>query len=344
MSAVEGRKLQLAGGSTYLVSLPKRWVLGAGLKAGDTVFLETVRDGSVSIRPRAGERAEARRKIFNVRDEEGRDHLLRKLVGAYVGGFGLIEVRFPPSNAAFTRRVAREFCRLVIGPEVIEESKNSLVIQDLSDATDLSIDKCLRRMELTVRAMLEDSVTALRNSDQSLAHDVEQRGQDVNRLYWMVAKQYHLSQGYSVPNGSNGPNGSVAAVTGYLLIARHLERIGDHAKRIAASYPALSQEKALDPKLIKEIDEARLSLVSLLDKAFSALVTRNISLANEAIDGREAHDKLIDALVHRVSTKRGEELLALGTVVDSLGRAAGYASEIAEQGIDIAVLTDPDAS
>jgi phosphate uptake regulator len=347
MSAMEGRKLQLAGGSTYLVSLPKRWVQGAGLKAGDTVFLETTRDGSVSIRPHAGERAEARRKIFNVREEESRDHLVRKLVGAYVGGFGLIEVRFPSSNAAFTRRVAREFCRLVIGPEVIEETKNSLVIQDLSDATDLSIDKCLRRMQLTVRAMLEDSVNALRNADASLAHDVELRGQDVNRLYWMIAKQYHLTQSHPVHNGSNGANGSsnsTAAVTGYLLIARHLERIGRHAMRIAASYPTLAAEKSLDPKLIKEIDEARQSLVALLDKAFSALVTRNIVLANEAIDARLVHQKLIDALTHRVATKRGEELLALGNVVDSLGRAAVYTSEIAEQGIDIAVMTDPEAT
>lgn len=347
MIAMEGRKLQLAGGSTYLVSLPKRWVVGSGLKAGDTVFLETGRDGSVSIRPHAGERVEARRKTFNVRDEESREHLLRKLVGAYVGGFGLIEVRFPPSNAAFTRSVSREFCRLVIGPEVIEETKNSLVIQDLSDATDLSIDKCLRRMQLTVRAMLEDSVSALRTSDQSLAHDVELRGQDVNRLYWMIAKQYHLTQTRLIPNGingSHGPNGSTAAVTGYLLIARHLERIGRHAMRIASSLPALAQEKSLDPKLVKEIDEARQSLVALLDKAFSALVTRNIVLANEAIDAREAHEKLIDALVHRVATKRGEELLALGNVVDSLGRAAGYTSEIAEQGIDIAVMTDPEAT
>ena len=37
---MEGRKLQLTGGSTYVVSLPKRWVTDAGLKAGDTVFLE----------------------------------------------------------------------------------------------------------------------------------------------------------------------------------------------------------------------------------------------------------------------------------------------------------------
>jgi phosphate uptake regulator len=338
---MEGRKLQLAGGSTYLVSLPKRWVIAAGLKAGDTVFLETVDDGSVAIRPRPGERAEVRRKIFNEREEETRDHLLRKLVGAYVSGFGLIEIRFPPQSAAFTRGVAREFCRLVIGPEVIEETRNSLVIQDLSDASDLSVEKCLRRMELTVRAMFEDAVTALKNSDAALARDVDLRGQDVTRLYWMVAKQYHLSHVHPL---QSTPNGVAAAVTGYLLIAKHLERIGNHAQRIVSTFPILAEGKTLDPKMAKDLEVAKASVVALLDKAFSALVSKNIALANEAIDGRAAHQQLIDALSHKVATRRGEELLALGSVVDSIGRAAGYTSEIAEQGIDIAVMTDPDAT
>jgi phosphate uptake regulator len=338
MSQVEGRKLQLAGGSTYLVSLPKRWVLTAGLKAGDTVFLETETDGSVSVRPRVVDSVEVRRKVFEERAEGSRDHLLRKLLGAYVSGFGLIEIRFPPSSASFTRRVAREFCHLVIGPEVIEENRSSIVIQDLSDASDLSVDKCLRRMHLTVRAMLEDAVAALTRSDAALTRDVDLRGQDVNRLYWMVAKQYHLAQYHPL---QTVPNGSAHPITGYLLIAKLLERIGTHAERIAETFPALAGGRALEAKLAKEIDEARASVVTLLDKSFNALVAKDIATANEAIDARQEHQKLIDALSHRVATKKGEELLALGDVVHSLGRAAGYAAEIAEQAIDIAVMADP---
>lgn len=338
---MEGRKLQLAGGSTYLVSLPKRWVQTAGLKAGDTVFLDTASDGSVSIRPHSGERADTRRKIFQERDDESRDHLLRKLIGAYVSGFGLIEVRFPPDRGPFVRRVARDFCRLVIGPEVIEENRNALVIQDLSDASDLSSEKCLRRMHLTVRAMLEDAMTALRTSDEALARDVHVRGQDVNRLYWMVAKQFHLLQTRPFDSSANG---AANLVHGHRLIAKMLERIGNHAERIAGTFPTLAEERSLDPKLVKELDEARASAVALLDKAFSALATRDIAAANETIDARSEHQKLVDALSHRVATKRGEELLALATVVDSLGRTGGYAAEIAEQAIDLAILTDNDKS
>lgn len=335
---MEGRKLQLAGKSTFLVSLPKRWVTKAGLKAGDTLFVDTEADGSVSIRLNAGNRPVVRRKSFHERGEETREHLLRKFIGAYISGFGLIEIRFSPARGPFVRKVAREFCRLVIGPEVIEESATSILIQDLSDPSELSSEKCLRRMHLTVRAMLEDAITTLKTSNETLVHDVSLRSQDVSRLYWMVAKQYHLAH--------STPADGVAAATvhGHRLIAKLLERIGEHAQRIAVTSSTLVAEKALDPKLLEQLGEARASAVALLDKAFQALVTRNIETANEAIDARVDHQRLIDALAHRVAARRGEALLALGTIVDSLGRTAVHAAEIAEEAIDLAVLTSPETA
>ena len=335
---MEGRKLQLAGKSTFLVSLPKRWVTKAGLKAGDTLFVDTESDGSVSVRMNAGSRAAVRRKIFHERGEESREHLIRKFIGAYVSGFGLIEVRFAQDRGPFVRKVAREFCRLVIGPEVIEESPTTILIQDLSDPSELSSEKCLRRMQLTVRAMLEDAVGALKTGNAGLAHDVDLRGQDVNRLYWMVAKQYHLA--HSSPSEGTG----AATIHGHRLIAKLLERIGEHAQRIASVTAVLGADKTLDPKLIEQLTVARTSAAAILDKAFNALVSRNIEIANEAIDARADHQRIIDALKQRVALRRGTTLLALGTVVDSLGRTAVYATEIAEEAIDLAVLTAPEAA
>src|SRR5438093_4520530 len=112
---MEGRKLQLTGGSTYVVSLPKRWVLDAGLKAGDTVFLETEGDGAVSVRPRPAEKVPMRRRLFEERGGERRDHLLRKLVGAYIGGFSFLEIRLPYQTAAFVRKVPRDCGDMVLG-------------------------------------------------------------------------------------------------------------------------------------------------------------------------------------------------------------------------------------
>ncbi|HTZ61347.1 MAG TPA: PhoU domain-containing protein [Thermoplasmata archaeon] len=334
---MEGRKLQLAGGSTYLVSLPKRWVLDAGLKAGDTLFVDSELDGSVSVRHKREERPPLRRKVFEEKGEEAREHLLRKLIGAYISGYGLIEVRFPADRGPFVRRSARDFCRLVIGPEVIEENRNQLIIQDLSDPSELSAEKCLRRMHLITRAMLEDSILALQSRNPTLAHDVTQRSQDVDRLYWMVAKRY-LTPG-QFPSGPNGQGMGAILVHG--LVAKIMERIGYHAVRIAGAYATLSDKKPLEPKLAADLVIAKTSAIAMLDRAFHALMAGDIEEANAAIDARPQHQRLIDDLFHRVATRKGEELLALGVVVDSLGRIASYAADIAEQAINLAVMGEP---
>src|SRR5439155_8555450 len=134
-----------------------------------------------------------RRRVFEEKGEERRDHLLRKLIGAYIAGFGYIEIRFKPEAGPFVRRVARDFSRMVIGPEVIEESRNSVVIQDVSDTAELSAEKCLRRMHLTVRALYQDALAALLSRVDALARVVLQRDHAVDRHHWKVAKKCNLA-------------------------------------------------------------------------------------------------------------------------------------------------------
>ena len=334
---MEGRKLQLTGGSTYVVSLPKPWINATGLRAGDTVFLETLADGSLTVLPRPTEKAPPRRKVFDVKGAETRDHLLRKLIGAYISGFGIIEVHSGPEEAPFVRRVSREFCRMAIGPEIIEETRTSTVIQDLSDPAELSPEKCLRRMYMTVRAMLEDAVAALKAGDEGLAKDVAQRDEEVDRLYWLVAKQHHLA--HVAPPGSPDAM-SRLGLHNVRLVAKLIERVGDHAQRIAEA-SLLVREKTLDSKLLKELDSASSASIAIFDKAFKALASQDIDLANEAVDERNPLQKMIDGLSNHVAAKKGEELLALAMIVDSVGRAGSYATDIAEIAINSAVAGDP---
>src|SRR5437016_14390908 len=141
---MEGRKLQLTGGSTYVVSLPKRWVTDAGLKAGDTVFLEPQVDGAVSIRAHPAEKPLARRRVFEEKGEERRDHLLRKLIGAYIAGFGYIEIRVKPEAGPFVRRIAGDFTSMLIRSEVIFKSRKVVARPDRSDRDELASSQVLR--------------------------------------------------------------------------------------------------------------------------------------------------------------------------------------------------------
>ena len=63
------------------------------------------------------------------------------------------------------KHAIKDFSRLVIGPEVIEETANSIVLHDLSDPVELPQEKCVRRMHLIVNSMHSDAVEALASMD-----------------------------------------------------------------------------------------------------------------------------------------------------------------------------------
>ncbi len=326
---MEARKLQKTGGSTFTLSLPKGWVLASRLKAGDTVFVDEVADGTLAIRARPSGPAGPRTKVIDADSLGSRDHILRSLIGAYVGGYDVLEVRFKADAAATVRRVVRDFTRMVLGPEIIEEGRTSIVVQDLSHAAELSAEKTLRRMHLTVRAMHEDAMAAVRTRDPELTRDVEQRDEDVDRLYWLVEKQYSLAH---LGGPASAAEWRRTGIHDYRLVAKLLERIGDHAERIALA--ARSLETDLEPKLVRDLQGASQAALSVLEAAFSALMAGDVAAANEAVDRAKALGGTLDGLTHRVAAHKGEELLALGEVLDSIRRTGGYAADIAEIAIN----------
>ena len=52
---METRKVQITGGNTYIVSLPKKWVKAAGIKSGDSLRIIPQRDGTLVIEPETGQ-------------------------------------------------------------------------------------------------------------------------------------------------------------------------------------------------------------------------------------------------------------------------------------------------
>jgi phosphate uptake regulator len=325
----EVRKLQKTGGSTFILSLPKRWVVAAGLKAGDNIFVDSLDDGSLSLKTEPATIRKVRRKVVEVKGEEPREHILRELIGAYISGHDVIEVHFRPESRPSIRRVAREFARMAMGVEMTEEGRSSIVLQDLSDLSELSPEKCLRRMYMSVKAMHEEALGVMGTADREHAEDVRQMDEDIDRLYWLVAKQCSLANLYG---DATVDNLTKAGIHDYHFAAKTLERIGDHAERIAGAAERVGGK--IDPRLAKDLLAAGMAALRILDSAFAALMSGDIDAANKAADEGEKVQKMVDSLTHRVAVYKGEELLALSAIVDSISRTGGYATDIAEIAIN----------
>src|SRR5699024_5208661 len=131
---METRKVQVTGGSTYTVSLPKSWATAHGIEAGSEVEFYP-EEGSLFLTPRTEE--SSREGTFDVTGLSGAE-LTRAVVTMYVSGFDVITLETTRIDAA-QRRTIRKAAQGLVGLEVIEETADRVSLQDLLDSSELSI-------------------------------------------------------------------------------------------------------------------------------------------------------------------------------------------------------------
>ncbi len=321
---METRKVQVTGGSTYTVSLPKGWATENGVGGGSVVEFYP-EDDSLILSPRREE--EKVEGTLDITGLEG-DELTRAVVTMYVSGFDIITLETARVDAA-KRRTIREATQGLVGLEVIGETSERVQLQDLLDSSELSMHNAITRMRLVATTMLADAVTALLEDDDDLAADVVQRDDDVDRLWSMVSRVFRSV--LRDPGAAATVGLDRETCFDYHSSARQLERIGDHAAKIATHAQTLSAPPDDAADAIVALHEEATEIV---DQAMNALLENDPEQATElANDARERVTE-IDALARQVDDRIHElepqAVQLLGLVVDSLSRSADYGGNIAE--------------
>jgi phosphate uptake regulator len=322
---VETRKVQVTGGSTYTVSIPQEWATENGVSAGSEVEFHPEGDSLFLTPVSEDEHTEGTLDVTDLAGEE----LTRAVMTMYVSGFDVISLEGNPITTD-QRRSIREATQGLVGLEVLEETRDRIVIRDLLDSSELSIHDAVTRMRLIALSMLEDAVAALADLDEDMARDVIQRDDDVDRLWLVVSRIFRAT--LRTPKAAEELGLPREVCFDYQSSARQLERIADHATKIAH----LSRE--IDEPVPEEVLEALTALhgdaVEVIDGAMEALfvednseATRMANDAREAVQAIDEHARGIDELLRELAPARAQ---LLGLVVDSLSRSADYGGNIAE--------------
>jgi len=335
--ALEIRRVQVTGGNSFVVSLPKSWVKDVGLKAKDSVQVLPQADMSLLIVPtRDFAEAEKSEATIEITQETDKDAALRLFISYYLAGYDIVRLRsarYDPGLRSYMREAIR---RKLVGIEIIEENANGMTTQCLSGYADLPLKKALERMSIVVSGMVKDAVAALHAGDDGLAEEVVARDDEVDRFYHFILRQLNLA----VRNRSIIENIGLTSARdclGYRLAVKSVERVGDHAAAVAGLVSGVRQGAA--EKAMKEVEKmSDLSLKAFGDSV-SSLLRLDRKLANEAIG--------LTRRVKELDEKISGELLALKTdpdtfgsiklILESIRRVGEYGSDIAEIAVDLTV-------
>src|SRR6056297_753060 len=309
---METRKVQVTGGSTYTVSLPKEWATSNGVEAGSTVEFYP-EDGALLLTPRRESgHQEGTMDVTDITD----DQLTRAVMTMYVSGFDLIRLTADRVTTD-QRRAIRDATQNLVGVEVLSETTDSVVIQDLLDSAELSIVNAVSRMRLIAESMLEDAVTAIVEDDDDIAHDVIQRDDDVDRLFLVVSRIFRAT--LRSPTAAESLGVTREDCFDYHSSARQLERVADHAVKM--SKLALKLAEIPGPvadalhALYEDADDVIRTSMDALDADDSDHATDLGHEAPQMVREIDEHTRQID---DRLRDLDPVEAQSLGLIVDSL--------------------------
>ncbi|MCX8153898.1 MAG: phosphate uptake regulator PhoU [Candidatus Bathyarchaeota archaeon] len=327
----ETRRLQITGGSTYILSLPKRWITQNQLTKGSALLVHEEEDGSLSIIPSKLTKPEKQDEAFiRVSAVDKPEAVTRKAVAAYLVGYNTLHVKAQGQQqlSSRLRNYLKNFARhFLVGTEIVTDTPTDLVLQVLLNYPELSVQSALRRMAIITASMHKDAVAALKNLDYTAAKAVIETDNEVDRFNLYIIRLLKLAVSKPSILKEIGLN-SAKHCLGYRLITKSIERTADHATKIAENVLTL-KEKVSD-EFTDKIEKMSEMAIGMFEDAIEALFKGDFNLAETVIEKISQIVKLEKDAV-AVSHKFGaEEIASLSLLIESIRRTAEYASDIAE--------------
>ena len=331
---MEIRRVQVTGGASFVVTLPKDWAEAQKIAKNDPVGLVVQPDGTLLITKKITEERVQRLKEIDISTIADPAFLFRMLIGTYITGFTVIRIttkqRFPP----FVRTVVRDFTRMTIGQEVVEETETVITIKDLLNPAEMPFDNTLKRMVVIIKNMHEDAITALDTHNRSLAMDVINRDTDADRLNWLIARQTNMILQNASLSRKMGISPNMAM--NYCMLSRIIERVGDHAVRIAdRSLPIL--EVDFDKKFLNAIRKSSALSMEIFTRSIVSFFNADMKEAHRNIESITALENLCGEINNMVLKQDALVALNIAYISESIRRAGEYAGDISETVINLLV-------
>lgn len=328
----ETRRIQFTGKSSYIVSLPKQWVLELGLKQGDQITITREGKSALKILP-AKDQAKSvhtEEAVLEIAREDDNAAIVRKLISLYFLGYKTIQIkpktdRLQPGQRNSIKSAVKG---MFMGAEIISDSVEGITVQVLVNLLELSVDGAFKRMLHLAKSMVRDALLAVREDNLELAREVIDSDDEVDRFGFYIIRQLKIAISNEYMLKDMGFTNARQCL-GYRLIVKNIERTGDHAVLIAKDL--LEFKKSVRKEAMEKINDIYVFATSVLDQACLALFKDDFVQAEHAIKKASEISRYEKRILESIkSIKDEEEAYRIRRMSENITRIAEYASDIAE--------------
>jgi len=331
----EIRNVQVTGGGTYIVSLPKEWVKSNNIKPQDKIVILEQEDSSLLIYVwKDIKKREEKIASLNLEEYEDFDSIIRECIACYLVGYNKINLKFGKKTLDYKEKIKEILRNRLVGIEFLEENIDSLYVQVFSIA-EMYLSKAFSRLYSLVYLMLENLSYALKEN-MEIFNKISKLDDEVDRIYNLINRQINLAINnvYLMPDLGITKR---SELIGYRLNGKTLERIADHIENI--SNELSNSYSSFDKSIIKTLHALSETSKNLLKNAYNSYVEKDKIIANNTI--KECFDKIKDLLQIEKSIfnykLNQEAIISLRVILDSFKRIIEYSIDICEFAIDKSV-------
>lgn len=297
---VHVRKLVKAGEASHTVSLPKEWIERNKLKKGDIIYLEERSDNELVVTPHEKTKEAEKKEITLEVDSKDIETIQREITSAYINNYNTIYLigESVPEKTNEIRNMLHHFVAL----EVAEQTGRKITAKDMLNLQEISVEKTVRRMDATVRSMLDDYQEILEGKD--LKESIVSRDGDVNRMYFLLLRL--LKQSLKDINISKMIGIAREGVLSHWNVTVSLENFADCCKNLCSLKVAKKQDVK---KTVAELSES-------FNNAMKAYYTKDKKTAEDVARKRQELEKKTEKLEPGIA----ENIKSMITLVNNIAK------------------------
>ncbi len=321
------RRLQQTGGkngSSFLIILPKEWVVRQNLKKGDPVVVSEREDGCLIVDPRLPKAGEPRTTTVSISS-----NLRWSITSKYLLGFDEIRVISDSPITDEQREELETIIKRFVALEITDEDERQLVVQCLVDPSTIPVNKAMKRMNLLATRMLRDALTAFLSGDRSLASAVQMRDEEVDRLFFLIVRE--LRSAIQYPSVSEKMSIAPVEALDFRLAVQYIERVADLAVDIASQ-----TERPISSALVDRVREIADLAQEMLSRSVTNLFRFDAEKVAWVMNAEKNLTKSTASLRQDLIGSSSEFLQPLLLVIDSLQKIGEAAKDI----VDLALPRD----
>ncbi len=323
---MEQRKVQITGGNSYIVSLPRGWISSSHISKGDYVGVEANEDGTITIYPKSIIR---KKRMFTIELTQTPSLNNRLIISKYLEGYDVIEVVSKERIPKIARKEIISTVRNLIGLEIFEETSNKFTISSLIDFGSIKIEKILRRIIIITDSIYDESITALKENNKEFAQEIMPREDEVDKFYFHALRE--LSEATRTPQLLSGMGIKRSTdILSYHSVVKSIERIADYLIDILELF--ISDGKEVPQEIIAYAEHS----FSIFKDVASNIYSKDLIRANRSLDELKVEEKNLPDVADFDSSSI-QRVSAHAKMLDYYLRILRHCSNIAEITINLAV-------